>query len=412
MNTKATPMRSRTLGALTAGLGALALALTSCAADDPATSGSPGSPSSSSAPSSANAPTVNAGERLAVSVKGKVHVLDAATLTTVGSFDSEDFTRVNATGDGTTALVTTSKGFQLLDLATPRLTEVTFPAEKAGHVVRHHGKTVLFADGTGTTTVLDTASLAGAAASGEAPHTRQFTADAPHHGVSIELTDGSLATTVGTSETRTGARVVDAQGKETASNQTCPGVHGEGTAKNEVVVFGCQDGALLYKDGAFTKLQAPDAYGRTGNSYVAEDSSLVIGDYQNDQDAEGVGLHAIALIDTEKNSYKPVHFADGIEYTWRGLARTDDGAARLLSTDGKLRTLDPATGRLDDGVQVVKAWKAPIDWQEAHPALAIRGNTAYVTEPATSQIHAIDLTTNKVTASADLDGAPLELAIG
>lgn len=403
-------MRTRPLGVLAAALGVLALGLTSCATGS---SSAPDTASQSAHTADATSSTpLKAGSRLAVTVKGKVHVLDASTLKTLASFESEDFTRVNASGDGSTVMLTTSKGFQLLDLAAPQLTEVLFPADKAGHVVRHHGKTVLYADGTGTTTVINTADLASAAKTGTAPATQEMTAAAAHHGVSIVLSDGSLATTVGTSESRSGARVVDSHGHEVASNDECPGVHGEGTAKDETVLFGCQDGALMFKNGAFTKLKAPDAYGRTGNMYVSEDSPLVIGDYQNDQDAEGVGLHAITLINTDKNSYQPVNLPEGISYTWRGLARTEDGAALLLSTDGKLRTLDPATGKLGEGLQVVEPFTAPIDWQQAHPALAVSGSTAYVTDPASSQIHAIDLSSWSVSTTQKVEGQPVELAIG
>ncbi|MFI5622511.1 hypothetical protein ACIA03_03505 [Nocardioides sp. NPDC051685] len=42
------------------------------------------------------------------------------------------------------------------------------------------------------------------------------------------------------------------------------------------MAFGCEDGALLYRDGAFEKLHAPDEYGRMGNAYVSEDLAYIL----------------------------------------------------------------------------------------------------------------------------------------
>ena len=137
---------------------------------------------------------------------------------------------------------------------------------------------------------------------------------------------------------------------EVASTDECPGIHGEGTAAGEVVVFGCEDGALLYRDGAFEKLQAPDEFGRMGNAYVSDDSPLVVGDYNADPDAEGYLLDTIALIDAEDATLEPVELPEGVEYTWRGIVRGPDDMAYLLGTDGAIHVLDPATGELGDSV--------------------------------------------------------------
>ncbi|WP_219815209.1 hypothetical protein [Rathayibacter rathayi] len=91
-------------------------------------------------------------------------------------------------------------------------------------------------------------------------------------GSSIVLEDGTFLTTVGTAEGRTGIEVRDASGAVPATNDQCPGVHGEGTAENEVVVLGCEDGAPAY-GGEITELDAPDQpYGRMGNAWVSETS--------------------------------------------------------------------------------------------------------------------------------------------
>jgi outer membrane protein assembly factor BamB len=278
--------------------------------------------------------------------------------------------------------------------------------------VRHGDKTVLFDDGTGTTSIFETADLA---TSGDAPAaTSTHTAEAAHHGVSIVLEDGTLLTTVGDETSRSGAVALTKEGDdwtENASSKECPGIHGEGTAADEAVVFGCEDGALLYADGAFEKLPAPDEFGRMGNAYVSETSPIVVGDYKTDPDAEGYLLNSVALIDTKKRSLDVVDLPDEVQYTFRDVARGPDDLAYILATDGAIHVLDPATGDLVDTFPVVEPWEGPVEWQHAHPAISVDGDTAYVTEPAANAVHAVDLTTGRTTASVELDSTPNEIAV-
>jgi len=272
--------------------GAAALLLAGCA--------SAAQPASDPADSAA----VPDGPRVAVGYEGGVLVLGGDDYANLGEFDSEDFIRLNAAGDGRHVMVTTSKGFQLLDAQQPELTDLVVPAATAGHVVSHAGKTVLYDDATSDTTIFDSAELA---KTGDAlPKADVIAGVTAHHGVSVELEDGTLLTTVGDESGRTGIRVLDKDRNEIASNDECPGVHGEGTAKDEAVVFGCENGALVVKDGEITKLTSPDEYGRMGNAYVSEDSPLVVMDYKDDPDAEGYLLRDIALIDTAAKTLKKV----------------------------------------------------------------------------------------------------------
>ncbi|MDP9830097.1 outer membrane protein assembly factor BamB [Kineosporia succinea] len=375
-----------------------------------ATACSSGSSGAASAGSAAELPA-GAGGRVAVSYEGGIAVLDASTLEVVQQFESEEFTRLNAAGDGKHVFITTADGFQLLDTATPELTSLEYKATTPGHVVRHAGRTVLFDDGTGTTTIIETAELA--AAKDTLPQAKTYTADAPHHGVSIQLEDGTLVTTVGDETSRSGARALTADGdawKESVASKDCPGIHGEGTAAGEAVIFGCENGALLYHDGEFEKFKAPDTYGRMGNAFVSETSPIVVGDYKNDPDAEGYLLNAVTLIDTAGHDYEVVDLPDNVQYTFRDVARGPGDLAYILSTDGSIHVLDPKSGDLVKEFPVVDAWEGPAQWQDAHPAIIANGDTAYVTEPAKKTVHAVDLTTGEVTASVTLDGVPNEIA--
>lgn len=353
--------------------------------------------------------------RLAVSYEGGILVLDAESLETVADLESEEFTRLNPAGDDRHVMVTMSEGFQVLDTGAgtteeAELTELVFEADAPGHVVRHDGKTILYADGTSDTTIFDTAALA--EADGELPETETIPGVEAHHGVSVVLEDGTFLTTVGNADGRNGIVAQDETGAVIAQSAECPGVHGEGTAADEAVVFGCENGALLYRDGVITKIAAPDQpYARIGNAFVSETSPLVVGDYKTDPDAEGYLLQAVTVIDTDAATLEVVDLPEGVEYTFRDIARGPGDLAYILASDGSIHVFDPETREITDAFPVVEAWEGPVEWQDPHPAIFVAGDIAYVTEPATNEIHAVDLTTGEVLTSVTLDVTPNEVAI-
>jgi hypothetical protein len=373
-----------------------------------------GAGTGSAAPASSAPASADTGTRVALSYPGGVVVLDGESLGTLGDFTSEEFTRLNSAGDGRHIMVTTSEGFQVLDAGTsdvePQLTDLVFAAAKPGHVVTHGGTTVLYADGTSDSTVFDTDALL--ASTDELPAVETIPGVEAHHGVSIVLEDGTFLTTVGNADGRNGVIAQDDSGATIAQSSDCPGVHGEGTAKDEVVVFGCEDGALVYDSGTFTKLTAPDQpYGRMGNAYVSDDSALVVGDYKDDRDAEGYLLHRVALIDTAAKTQRVIDLPEGVEYTFRDIARGPGDLGYILATDGSIHVLDPATGELTASYPVIGAWEGPTEWQDAHPAIKVSGDIAYVTEPAENAVHAVDLVTGEVVKSVTLDETPNEIAL-
>ncbi len=396
----------RTLGAAVVLTTSVAL-LASCSSDSAAESESAGTSSAQSNPE----PT----PRLAVSYDGGVMIVDADTLETVEDVTGIDgFTRLNPAGDGRHVFVSTSGAFTALDAgtwtdgsesytATPALTDISFEATTPGHVVRHDGKTVLFDDGTGDVDIFESAALL----EGGTPETDSYTTPEAHHGVAIELSDGSLITTVGNEDERTGIVVLDAERNEVTRNEECPGVHGEAVAADETVVVGCEDGLLIYRDGDFTKVQSPDAYGRIGNQAGDENSPILLGDYKTDPDAELERPTRVSLIDTVSGELTLVDL--GTSYTFRSLGRGPDGEAIVLGTDGALHVIDVNTKAVTETIPVVDAWEEPTEWQEPRPALFVQDGTAYVSDPAENAVHAVDLATGEVTATGALDHTPNEL---
>ena len=376
-------------------LGAAALALTGCATNTDAGSDTTATPKAD-------------GTRITLTHDGGLLVLDQ-DLRVVADDAIDGFTRVNPAGDGRHVLVTVPEGFQVLDTAAdPALTDAVFPADTGGHAVVHGDTTALFADGSGDVTVFEHDDLDGATL----PEVETTESEAAHHGVAIVLEDGTLLTTIGTEESRSGVRALDESGKELTRSEDCPSVHGEGAVQDEVAVFGCTDGALVYQDGAFTKIDAPTEYGRTGNLFTTETSSIAVGDYNDDPDSEGYLLDQVALIDAASGEYRVTDMPEGVGFTFRDIARGPDDEAVILGSDGALHTFDVETGEPIETFDVIEAWEGPAEWQDAHPALKVVGDVAYVTDPAERKLHAVDLTTGKVVASSDeLPGVPNEIAV-
>ncbi|MEC3918814.1 zinc metallochaperone AztD [Nocardia sp. CDC160] len=338
-----------------------------------------------------------------VTYAGGIYVLDGKTLNVAADVKLDGFNRVNPSGDDSHMLVSTKSGFRVLDAVHGEFTDIEFPGAKPGHVVRHAGRTVLFADGTGEVTSFDPRDLKHGK-----PDTTVYKTAAPHHGVAIELADGRLVTTLGTEEKRTGIVVLDKDRKEIARNEDCPGVHGESTAAGEAIVIGCQNGALIYRDGVITKVTSPTPYGRIGNQAGTDVSPIAFGDYKQDKDAELERPQQISLIDTRDASLRLVPL--GTSYSFRSLARGPQGEALLLGTDGRMRVIDPTTAAVTRSFEVVRPWEEPLDWQQPRPAVFARGIDVYVSEPATRQLHRVDLAAGTITASVTLDAAPNELS--
>ncbi|WP_152347601.1 zinc metallochaperone AztD [Brevibacterium sp. CFH 10365] len=355
--------------------------------------------------------------RLVTTYDGGIMTLDAQTLEVIDDTKLEGFNRVNPVGDSRHVMVSVAEGFRLFDAgvwteehgdhthsyaAAPTLTDTVYETDTPGHVVRHGGTTVLFGDGDGKIQTFDTSSFAEGASE---PQVIQ--AEEPHHGVAVRLEDGSTLHTIGTEEERSGAKVVDAEGKEIARSEDCPGVHGEAAAQDEAIALGCEDGILLYKDGEFSKVDAEDDYGRIGNQAGSDESPVVLGDYKVDEDAELERPERISLTDTEAGTMKLVDL--GASYSFRSLGRGPDGEALVLGTDGALRVIDPKSGTVDEEYPVIGEWEEPVDWQQARPTLFVQGEKAYVSEPEKSEIHIVDLDTGKVEKTAELPHATDEI---
>ncbi|WP_408992369.1 zinc metallochaperone AztD [Streptomyces sp. 1268] len=378
---------------------AASMALTACGGN-----GNDDAPSGKEPKEQKSSEAAAVGNPIVASYDGGLYVLDGETLKLAKTIELPGFNRVNPAGDKEHVVVSTDSGFRVFDATRQEFTDAEFKGSKPGHVVRHGGKTVLFTDGTGEVNVFDPADLSG----GKKPDGRTYTSAKPHHGVAIELAGGELVTTLGTEEKRTGALVLNKDDKEIARSEDCPGVHGEAAAQGEVVGFGCEDGVLLYKDGEFTKVDAPGDYARTGNQAGSDVSPILLGDYKTDPDAELERPTRISLIDTRTAKMKLVDL--GTSYSFRSLARGPHGEALVLGTNGILHVIDPETGKVEKKIEAVGDWTEPLDWQQPRPTLFVRDHTAYVSEPGKRQLHSFDLESGEKQTSVTLPKGTNELS--
>ena len=450
MSHSAPQRRSTRTATFSATLAAAAIALTACGADaDP--SGPTSAPASAAGGSESPAGEATAASsvsaedrvdptqttevsavtpRILLSHEDGLTLLDAESGEVVKEQDVPGFTRLSNAGNGKDVLVTTGNGWEVFSTgiqakahgdhvhnyeSAPGMTGVTFPGEHPGHVVAHNGRTTLFADGTGAIRTFDSAHLDKATPDLMPVMTEAETED-PHHGVALELSDGTLFTTQGTEDSRNTLQVIDPKtGEVTAETDDCPGSHGEAAAQpteaGDVVVMGCENGPVVYRDGEFHKVDVETEYQRSGNLFGLHDSPIVLGDHKVEEEPKEAVERptGIALIDTRTDELTTVDL--GSSYWFRSLGRAEDGSAVVLTYDGEVNVIDEETGEVTAEYPVIEPWKEKDEWQEPGPILKVAGNTAYVTDAEAQKLVAVDLETGETVLEKDLEFAPVEMAV-
>jgi hypothetical protein len=236
--------KRRRWGLLVASVSASMLALSGCGAGgDSAASDGEDSKKSSAQAASDRTEVGALTPRIVLAHEGGVTTLDSSSGEVIDETPVEGYVRLNPAGDGRSVMVSAGSSITAYDTGLiaqahgdhfhyytqdpALLPDVTIPAEEPGHVVPHGEHTATLADGTGAITVFDSTALA----DGQLKTLAKTQTDAPHHGVAVPLSDGSLLHTVGTEDERHTVVVEDADGEVTAKTEDCPGVHGEAAAK-------------------------------------------------------------------------------------------------------------------------------------------------------------------------------------
>lgn len=398
-------MATVSLTVLCAGCGAMTGSGGQASVTEPATA--------SARPTEGQSPT----PRLALSYDGGILVVDATSLTQVADIPVDGFVRLNPAGDERHVLVSRGDGFTVLDMGTwtdthgdhghhytaaPVLTDLRFGGAEPGHAVIHDEMLTLFSDGTGAVDVVDPHALLDG--DGDA---RPVTSTVPHHGVAVARRDGTVVVSVGDQDARSGVEIRDAAGNRLVANEDCPGIHGEAAARGDVLTFGCEDGAVILRGNEIRKVSSPDDYGRIGNQAGSPESTIVLGDYKTDPEAELERPRRFTLIDTESGTLRVVSL--DASYSFRSLDRGPGGEALILGTDGALHVFDPVTAQQTARIEVIGAWTEPERWQSPIPNLHVQDGTAYVTDPNARRLVAVDLHTNTTVAETALPHPTVEL---
>ena len=155
------------------------------------------------------------------------------------------------------------------------------------------------------------------------------------------------------------------------------------------------------------KIASPDPYGRIGNQSGSEHSSVVLGDYKTDPDAELERPRSFTLTDTADGSVRVVPF--DASYSFRSLDRGPRGEAVILGTDGALHVFDPATAQRVARIAVIGGWTEPEEWQSPMPNLHVQDGIAYVSDPAAHRLVAVDLENGATVVETSLDVPTVEL---
>jgi hypothetical protein len=359
--------------------------------------------------------------RLALSYDGGVLIVDAETFDEVADIPVEGFVRLNSAANGRHVLVSQSGGFTVLDTGTwtdghgdhnhhytaePELTDIRFGGAEPGHAVFHDDRLTLFSDGTGAVDVIDPKGLL--VGKNDVWHAA---VRPPHHGVAVARADRSIVVSVGDEETRSGVEILDSAGARIAGNDQCPGLHGEAAAAGGVLTFGCEDGIVVVRGSEILKVDSPDPYGRIGNQSGSDASSIVLGDYKTDPNAEIERPQQFSLTDTATGVLRIVPM--GASYSFRSLERGPAGEAVILGTDGALHVFDPVSAERVGHYQVIDAWTEPDEWQSPMPNLHVQDGTAYVTDPNSRRLVAVNLgnggPVGAVVAETTLDRPTIEL---
>ena len=361
--------------------------------------------------------------RVVISHEGGLKTYDTKTGEVIEEEEMPAFLRLSNAGDNRHVMVTKGDKFLSFDsglitkphgdhnhyyTAEPKLSDAEIEAPHAGHVVHHDGFTALFSDGEGTAQVFPTDQA------GDPKDVKTFESGAAHHGVAVPLKDGSVVMTKGTEDERHTIQHLSKDGKVLTETTKCPGVHGEATAGNGKLFFGCEDGPVVFDGKEFHKIDVSayagkDGYQRSGNSAGSEESDVILADNKTEKDAEFERPTSVSLINTKDYSAKKVDL--GSSYWFRSLARGPLGEALVLTYDGKLNVIDPETGEITKKIDAISEWRENEEWQLPGPILKAEDGYAFVTDANKKELVVIDLFEGKEVNRFKLDIKPTEMAV-
>lgn len=335
--------------------------------------------------------------RIVVGTDTAAIVLDAGTLSTIGTIPlaarpalapsgSTRHVFLTPSGTGTVRILDTGAKVRGHRATAPHLEAGVLAGVRPGHVVAEHGRTAVFDDGTGVIQVVRDSSLSRTALS-----VRAFAPYPAHHGIALPLRHGYLVSVPAADSTaRVGVARISDKGRVVSRWDTCPGLHGEGHARGGVIAFGCEDGIFVYRAGKATKIAEPLQEGRTTTLAGSESSTVLAGNFLST---------SVLLADTRTSTTRMVDL--GTEYG--AIGRDDEDRVVVLGTDGAIHLIDPKTGAGLGQLPVLDAWTTA---DTIRPSMSVAGHEAFVTSPASRSVLRVDLEDGSIKAEVTLASAP------
>ena len=346
--------------------------------------------------------------RLVVTTEGGASVLDAGSGEVLGTFSTRARPVAVVAGDGRHVLLVQADAdlTEILDAGTwasghgdhhhyyvrePMLRDVRVEGGSPVHVVSHDGQTAIFHDDDGTATVFSDDGLLI-----DSLDTTIVDSGAPHHGVVVPQGAWavvSIPPPPGDDTLPIGMSLVDEDGSEFVRFDDCPGLHGE-AALGDVLAFACADGVLLVDGQDAQKVPYPSDDGRIGSFTAGPADEYLVGNYT------ATSLLAVDVDDAHAHEIE-------LDAPYAARALDEHGDLVALTTDGTLHVVDVADAAIESSVPgVLPAFDIPEDWQEPRPTLTVVGHTAYVADPATMTVLAVDLTSGTAVDTFAVDGVP------
>lgn len=280
-------------------------------------------------------------------------------------------------------------------VAPPAVVGEPLASERPSHVVAEGDEIVIFGDGAGS---VDRYSLAALVGGGSATAVRRTVT--PHHGVGVPFSTGLLVSSAPASGARPDSVVqLDAQGRQLARFDGCPGLHGE-TSGADWAAFGCVDGTLLVEGSPLRarKLAYPAGLaGRVGTWNRTASGRHLVGAY---------GTAGLLIVD-RRSGTQHLTAIDGLVHA----AKTDGGssAAFALTRDGKVHRVAAGSGQVRSSAQAIEPFTSPAGVPT--PKLAVAGGRVAVSSPARGTVTVLRASDLRVITTFRVAGTPTQVAL-
>ncbi|ADB50802.1 YncE family protein [Conexibacter woesei] len=283
----------------------------------------------------------------------------------------------------------------------PRLLPFALTVPKPVHVVPHGDEVAVFADGSGDAQVFPTAALKRRAAAVATART-----GTPHHGVAVPHGD-RVVISVADPASEDGALPATVQVRDragaTLASADCRDLHGEASSASWAA-FACADGiALIRPAGTPSHERIPypartNAEQRAFTLHTDAAGRRLVGNF---------GPRSLVVAHVASKTSRVVPVAARIA-SFGVDARS--GAIVVLSTDGRLRRIDPANGRQTAVRRVVSRSFRPA-WDRPSPKLTVRGGLAAISDPARTRVTVVRTGDLRPVQTLTVPGRPTSVAL-